>query len=1106
MALSSRPPLDWCTTPALCFFQDRNPTSRPIQPWAQAKSLSSPTKSCLPSSSPQQAPDSAYSPQSLVCCAQSPPKPSGRPSMAEFLASFNFRDEAPSVLDGQPCASVEELQSQLRDAFEGKVTATRAERIATRLDLAASAELTLGVSEGENDVLEGLSTLDPSLGGALSTSISTAPDGGQATRVVLVSDSLMNQPQDEPALQRSIASHIVAGIGQVDDSEWMVRDVSRGTHGWSFSFLCKGSMQHWQRQNKSQAKTLVADYSQRELDPLLANYDHIPLHRTVADLAILFKPPSPRHPLPPTEKQPKTPRQPGSSKKKRDTDKTLNGEGSKPRKRKRKTDDVAVSGEQATVDSNGASQLGELQSLASQHPQPGVADDQPQAGEESSSSTGQQQDAQADQEADQVAAQNSAAGLLIINVSPEEAERRRNVAVVMLRDAGVDPDSLSPEQFNIFANQSPDLQKESLNMLVKYGAERLRIVHPGNKEGSAQPSASPSPSTPAPQSNIQGSSSGPVTTNELVLQTPGSANKKKSRRKSQAVNDGAEEVGADPNTPRSTKKPRRRGTGKSRVACFQYKAVDANEAYSVREKRQSVKSSALITAEDEQDDNDQDAPGTEMHDEPPPPEHEHLHEDAEGYPEMHDDSVNPQMPIGDVMANNMGVTDWEASHNPPNYFSSASIGVCEAGASQLSHPSSAPLSDLVLPHGRSYYSNISAAEMQDQALTQPITHEHRKSPSKAPAHGSGRHVATRTIQEEDHHNSVNSTAASEWSSGGNPVTQAAAVVAAVVTSLQDQNSRESVYGLPDSPGARSSAWRPVGMDASQQPSMGAPHQQGVAAASLQHAAAASSLNDIPRANSRTGKYSGRGTVHDALAADAYHSPTLSDQQPSNAPTSGLQAPAGMAGSAAYNSYDRYSSTRGAEAPSTDRITYEPYSYQRDAASATQYTSYGHGSHATTTAASMPAQTATAMSSADRSVTQTSGSQTYGTYSNSAPRNASHVNSASYVGSRANTQAQDFNNSSSDSSRNSRQAFNMRSQTSTPRPGQGAVKQERNYSVYPSHTQQQQQRVPQQQQQQQHTQQTNQHQAWYGFNNQSNNSFATTGGHGSNYSWNMPGDS
>jgi hypothetical protein len=79
----------------------------------------------------------------------------------------------------------------------------------------------------------------------------------------------------------------------------------------------------------------------------------------------------------------------------------------------------------------------------------------------------------------------------VLNLPPGEATRRQVMAEGLLRDSGIAPDALSPEQLNIFANQSPELQRESLAMLVKYGPERLRIVHP-----SKNTSASASPSTP----------------------------------------------------------------------------------------------------------------------------------------------------------------------------------------------------------------------------------------------------------------------------------------------------------------------------------------------------------------------------------------------------------------------------------------------------------------------------------------------------------------------------------------------------------------------------------------------------------------------------------
>ncbi|TFA99242.1 hypothetical protein CCMA1212_009016 [Trichoderma ghanense] len=1124
------PPPTWGTPGT--FFQDRNPASPPNPPWLPTPTYPdsdrsctypnppSPPSDCRASLSPQQ---QLLDPATYLQSDRSAQSPTawGRRAM-DFLSSFNFRDEEPARLEGRPCGSVEELQSRLRDAFDGKVSETRAERVATRLDLAASVEMTIGaaVGDGGGRGLEGLSTLDPSLGGGAPG----AADGGQAGRVVLVSEALMNQPADNPVLQRSIANQLVAGVGQVDGSEWAVREMSRATRDWVFSYVCKGSMQHWQRQHKSQAKPLVAEYSQREIDPLLASrpafdcrgslvisfsrntrtisidYDHIPLHRTVSELAALFKPPPPRRPLPNPEKQPKqpkapkTPKQPGSSRKKKDAaDKTPAGEGaSKPRKRKRKTDDVGAAGEQSQSQGVAGTQAGE----------DGSAADQQQNGQ-----------------AGQAAAQNSAAGLLIINVSPEEAERRRNVAMLMLQGAGVDPDSLSPEQFNIFANQSPELQKESLNMLVKYGAERLRIVHPGNKEGSAPPSASNTSSTPATQSNIQGSSSGPVTTNELVLQTQSPT--KRSRKKSQAANNNVEEENGDS----TTKTSRRKGPSKSRTACAQCKqrrvkcprelplCSGCRETGLICEyappKPKKQKSSAIVTTEDEQDENEEDETGVDEQEEPHL-EDQQLQEDAEGYPDLADDSVTPQLPIGDGLGSNMGdpAADWEQGHAPPSFFHTTTMGVSEADSSQPPHQStSVPLSNIILPTGRTYYPTISTPEIQDQTLTQPVTQEQRKKPAKAATKASGRNATMRTALPTESHSSLHSTGGSEWTGSGNPVTQAAAVVAAVVTSMQDQPPREPTYGMADS--SRNNAWRPAAIPQT----LDNAQQQTVAGASLQRTKTASPMNDRPR--SRTAKHPKQGTVHKSPAT-AYQSPSMAEQhqqpqqpqqpqpqqqqQQQNAHGSGLQAPSGMAGSGSYNSYDRYSGSRAADASSNDRITYEPYSYQRDTNGTTSYTSYSHNSHSTSTTTT----TAATMSSATMSSADRTGSQAYGSYSNPLSRNnTSHTSQSSHVGSRVPAQAQDYGNKSSDLARGSRQAFNMR-------PGQNSVKQDRGYSAYPSQIQQQhtQQQHSQQHTQhtQKHTQQASQHQAWYGFNGQSGAPFASTGGHGSNYSWNMPGDS
>ena len=154
----------------------------------------------------------------------------------------------------------------------------------------------------------------------------------------------------------------------------------------------------------------------------------------------------------------------------------------------------------------------------------------------------------------------SASGVVSFNVSPEEAARRLDIARRLLSDAGVNPDTLSADQMNIFANQSPELQKDSVAMLAKYGAERLQIIHPNNKDKTSSEQTSGS-ATPATQTAM---SSNMTTTKELApgaqsSGTTSSGRKRKSTAK--AANDQATEG-----------TPSRRRLGKSRVACFQCKS------------------------------------------------------------------------------------------------------------------------------------------------------------------------------------------------------------------------------------------------------------------------------------------------------------------------------------------------------------------------------------------------------------------------------------------------------------------------------------------------------------------------------------------------------
>lgn len=306
---------------------------------------------------------------------------------------------------------------------------------------------------------------------------------------------------------------------------------------------------------------------------ITVKYDHTPLHKTVSQLAEHFQPPT-RQLGPGAQKaqQPKTPKTPKSSKpekRKRESTTRAQDENGNPKRRKKKKNDdgpppASQDGPVMPPDYPGAAPInGENQAGPSymDGPQPVGVDgsnphtfnDYPQGlmggvAPANESSQNQQQQTQATSQA-------STAGA--VKVSPAEAARRKAVATSLLSNAGVDPTTLSADQFSIFSNQSPELQKESLSMLVKYGAERLQIVHPANREGSA--SATTSTST-TPGQSTQPTPSGPTTTKELVPQ---------SGVKTSTNGDGTPTASQGTSqTPRKSKRP----LGKSRTACFSCKS------------------------------------------------------------------------------------------------------------------------------------------------------------------------------------------------------------------------------------------------------------------------------------------------------------------------------------------------------------------------------------------------------------------------------------------------------------------------------------------------------------------------------------------------------
>jgi hypothetical protein len=265
-------------------------------------------------------------------------------------------------------------------------------------------------------------------------------------------------------------------------------------------------------------------------------YEHTPLHKTVSQLIELLAPPPiapivktpakkakepkpPKEPRPPKEPKPKTPR---SSKKRAGENGIPDGEGSQPKKRRKKKDSVvpAPAGTALPPKMPGALPVGDSSAREFYNTQGGT-------------SGGSQPNGSSSYPEGLVSAVNDAAASIdsevhahsILNLPPGEAARRREVAIKLLSDSNLDPKTLSAEQFSIFANQSPELQQDSLAMLIKYGAERLRIVHP-TKEGPSSGQSTPSKAAaPSPAAG-----------------TPQSAKPKKSRKKPEAEGVGASEA------------------------------------------------------------------------------------------------------------------------------------------------------------------------------------------------------------------------------------------------------------------------------------------------------------------------------------------------------------------------------------------------------------------------------------------------------------------------------------------------------------------------------------------------------------------------------------
>ncbi|KAH8680971.1 hypothetical protein BX600DRAFT_8442 [Xylariales sp. PMI_506] len=352
------------------------------------------------------------------------------------------------------CSSLDEVQRPLRDSITSSCTDTRARHISVTFELRYNTEFVL---PEEPD------------------SILTAEQSPQLLeqrpcRIVHASEVILNQPTDDPFLQRAVVKHIVALISSTDGNTWNVRQVSKTSQGWAFTYLCGHSLQSWNRQQaKSSDRPVIGTFSgYGGLDPVnlsrpafdcrgtlgitfskssravVLNYEHTQLHKTVAELFNRIASTQPSLSGTPSDRSA--------------NNGNLGDNGTRTPKSKRPP---------PTERTESAKVRRKVKAKGSESVQ-----------------TSREMEAEQTLEPQQAPSQPMLSGL---NIPPAEATRRREVAAALLRSRDIEPSTLSEDQMNIFANQSPHLQGISLDMFAKYGAERLRIVHP---EGKAQQATS----------------------------------------------------------------------------------------------------------------------------------------------------------------------------------------------------------------------------------------------------------------------------------------------------------------------------------------------------------------------------------------------------------------------------------------------------------------------------------------------------------------------------------------------------------------------------------------------------------------------------------------
>ncbi|KAI1474040.1 hypothetical protein F4774DRAFT_402008 [Daldinia eschscholtzii] len=351
------------------------------------------------------------------------------------------------------CISVQDVQDRLHRLLASRSSDTRAEHASFTFELRHNAVFHLN-ADAESSPADGI--VNPT----------EQSNQQQITRSVDAFETVQNQPTDDPVLQRAVAKHIVGAMGVVDNSSWTVRQVSRDAQGWTFTYICKDSLQAWNRANaKNIEKHVIGSYSgPGSLDPINASrpafdcrgsltiafskpsrgviikYSHTPIHKTVAQLVDLITPTLPPPPVKNVSAgNQRTPRA------KRPL--PAEGEEGSRRKRPRKKDKAPEASMGGLSLENGQTSGNNEGSQGLSHTEGHIAS--------------------------------------LPRIPPNEAERRKQKALDLLHERNIDSATLSEEQFSIFANQLPNLQTQSLDLLAEFGAERLRIVHPDHKDANS---------------------------------------------------------------------------------------------------------------------------------------------------------------------------------------------------------------------------------------------------------------------------------------------------------------------------------------------------------------------------------------------------------------------------------------------------------------------------------------------------------------------------------------------------------------------------------------------------------------------------------------------